>query len=1498
MTSLLYNGFTINRLPRIFSVPGTDQPFMKILYVEDEIAHVELTQRTLEDNLADEFVLYHRDNLKDAFELLKTEPDIDLVLTDLRLPDGSGLELLEMVKELPFHPAVVLVTGQGDQEIAVKALKAGAADYLVKQSDYLHRLPVVISNAVAQNRLEHEQAAKREAEGKYQSLIEQTPAVVFLDGVDVKNTTIYISPRIFELTGYTPEEWCADPLLWENSIHPQDRSRISESERRTHKAGERFQEEYRLIRRDGQMVWVKEDTTLIHDKNGKPLYWQGILYDITKGKENEAALQRQLNELSVLQSAAVAGTESFSESEIIEKVTGIVGRIYPEVCGILILNEDGTMLTPHPSYIGADAPDWRQSYSTNTGITGRAASLGKIIRVGDVTKDPAFIEIASGVKSELCAPIRVSRRIIGVINIESREYNAFSENDERLLDTIASGLGTALERLRLFHAEQQRSRELETLYQTTKLLTQSLESQTVAENLITILEQLLGYEYCSVGMLDESNQQLIPLALSRKGKDQETYKKELQSLIDQKFSPGVGISGWVIQNGMAVRSGDVTKDPRYIGVIEGINSEICVPLVSRGRAIGVLNIETSQPDAYTEKDEDLLTALASSAAIAFENARLFQEQNQRSKIIEALAGIANEMATTREILPVLEKITQRTLTLLQAKRVAIYMIQDDNRTIKAVSAQGMQREQILSNSIKLGEGITGKVIANGRPEIINDMASDLRRKPVPGTPETDSQIETLMSSPLVLRGRVIGAINAWRLKEDGLFNKTELNFLVSIADQASICIESGRLFQETSRRAQEAAAIAEVGRGISSTLELNAVLERIAFYAKDLLHAETSAVYLASQGSPTLSAIAAIGFDSEEIKNDPLTIGEGILGNIALQKSGAFVNDTASDPRMIIVKGTIQNPHEHVMGIPILFGNQLTGLLAVWRTGQGQEFRLAELDFASQLAQQAAFALENSRLFNETQRRLKELEIVNRVSTSLRLAQSLDEMLPILLHETLELVDTQHGSIWLYDHSSGTLAQKITSGTEKQFKHTSLMPNQGIIGHVFTTAIRYVSPEIKNDPMLLDGNRDSISPGVGGCYIPIQSTAGPVGVLVALIESGRQISDELNLLSILAEITGNAIHRSQLYEQSQRQVRRLTTLRDIDAAIASSFDLRLTLNILIDQTISHLNVDAVDIALYHPDIQSISYLIGSGFRTTSPTRPQIRIGEGLAGQVVMQQQTYHVTDLQSAPETRNDILIKREGFVAYIGIPLIVKGQIKGVFEVFQRSAISPTPDWMDFLHTLAGQAAIAIDNSHLFENLQRSNQELMQAYDTTLEGWARALELRDQETEGHTRRVTKLTLQLAKYMGIKDSELVNIRRGVLLHDIGKMGVPDNILKKTGPLSEAEWGEMRQHPVYAYKLLSPIEYLRDAIEIPYCHHEHWDGSGYPRGLKGTQIPLSARIFSIIDIWDALLSDRSYRKAWERDKVISYLKEIAGKHIDPDILEIFLRMIEETEIETG
>ena len=193
--------------------------------------------------------------------------------------------------------------------------------------------------------------------------------------------------------------------------------------------------------------------------------------------------------------------------------------------------------------------------------------------------------------------------------------------------------------------------------------------------------------------------------------------------------------------------------------------------------------------------------------------------------------------------------------------------------------------------------------------------------------------------------------------------------------------------------------------------------------------------------------------------------------------------------------------------------------------------------------------------------------------------------------------------------------------------------------------------------------------------------------------------------------------------------------------------------------------------------------------------------------------------------------------------------------------------------------------------NIEKAHQSLLQAYDAVIEGWSRAMDMRDKETEGHTQRVAELTTRLAKMIGMDDQSLVEMRRGALLHDIGKLGVPDAILLKPGKLTEEEWIIMRKHPQYSFEMLSPDPYLRYALDITYCHHEKWDGSGYPRGLKGEEIPLSARLFAFADVWDALTSDRPYRAALTPEAAVQYIRESAGTHFDPRYVDTFLEIVQ-------
>jgi putative nucleotidyltransferase with HDIG domain len=218
----------------------------------------------------------------------------------------------------------------------------------------------------------------------------------------------------------------------------------------------------------------------------------------------------------------------------------------------------------------------------------------------------------------------------------------------------------------------------------------------------------------------------------------------------------------------------------------------------------------------------------------------------------------------------------------------------------------------------------------------------------------------------------------------------------------------------------------------------------------------------------------------------------------------------------------------------------------------------------------------------------------------------------------------------------------------------------------------------------------------------------------------------------------------------------------------------------------------------------------------------------------------------------------------------------------------------------LLGFVAIESDvteRRRVAEEAIQARAKLESAYDATIEGWSRALDLRDHETEGHSRRVTEMTVRLARAMGLSEAELVHVRRGALLHDIGKMGIPDSILRKPGPLDIEEWVVMKRHPSLAHEMLAPIDFLGPALDIPCCHHEKWDGTGYPRGLKGEEIPLSARIFAAVDIWDALSNDRPYRKAWELSRVLEHIRSLAGSHLDPEVVSAFLPMIEHGAVES-
>lgn len=378
---------------------------------------------------------------------------------------------------------------------------------------------------------------------------------------------------------------------------------------------------------------------------------------------------------------------------------------------------------------------------------------------------------------------------------------------------------------------------------------------------------------------------------------------------------------------------------------------------------------------------------------------------------------------------------------------------------------------------------------------------------------------------------------------------------------------------------------------------------------------------------------------------------------------------------------------------------------------------------------------------------------------------------------------------------------------------------------------------------------------------------------------------DLNLTPIRFEekdaIMGTAI---DITTRKQRE-HELEVIAQMSEALRISISQNDVMETSISKICDILKIDGAYIAIGDEKTQQVEMKIGWGvWKQLEGTVLPIR--DGLSGHIISTGELYINHHPQSDPYiTRPDLAVNMKSIA---GMPLIAGGRTVGVLVIGSGQHLIEND--IRLLKAMGDFTASALHRADLFEQSSLQTKELEQAYNSTLEGWALALELRDKETQGHSVRIANLTLKLAKRMGIPEAEMENIRRGALLHDIGKLGVPDTILLKHSTLTPSEWAIMQKHPAYAFEMLSQLKDFKESIDIPYCHHEWWDGSGYPRGLEGEDIPLAARIFCIVDVWDALTSDRPYRQAWDRQEALAHIINQAGTHFDPRIVNEFIKMI--------
>ncbi len=696
---------------------------------------------------------------------------------------------------------------------------------------------------------------------------------------------------------------------------------------------------------------------------------------------------------------------------------------------------------------------------------------------------------------------------------------------------------------------------------------------------------------------------------------------------------------------------------------------------------------------------------------------------------------------------------------------------------------------------------------------------------------------------------------------------------------------------EIRSRADQFAALYETAQALATQQDLQPLLQTIVERAVTLLGAAGGSISLYESIQQYLEVVVTKG--PELPVGERFKLGEGLTGRVAQAMEPMIVEDyrtwkyRAPQFSDIPISASIQ--------VPMQYRGELIGVLAVNEVGNTtRKFTEADTRLLSLLAGQAAGAVHNTRLFEETRARAEQLALLYDAGLALNRVREPRAQLTLLLQVGMKALRSDSAEFFRLDLKQNTMRFELGAGQDEEMNAILHRLNfrigdpVGVVGWVGQNRQPVNIYDLSSDPryLTLDSRLRA------GLWVPVEHENQLRGVLAMFrMDSQPFTPHEEQLLCLFAHQAAVALENARLFAETERRLQEFHALSDIQHTISSSLDLHATLRVLLDQVTAQLRVDAADVLLLNQHTLTLEFTASRGFHSPVHEHTALRLGEGLAGVAALERQTVSIPNLRSADHGANEVpSLHGEGFAAYYGVPLVAKGKVKGVLEMFHRAPLEPDQEWLEFAQVLAAQAAIAIDDAELFQNLQRSNIDLMLGYDATIEGWSRALELRDRETQGHTARVTEMTLRLARALGVGEAELVHIRRGALLHDMGKMGIPDSILLKPAPLSREEVEVMRRHPEYAYAMLAPITYLHPALDIPYCHHEKWDGSGYPRGLKKDQIPLAARIFAVIDVWDALRSDRPYRPAWEETRVRAYLQDMSGQHFDPEVVRVFLEQV--------
>lgn len=1158
---------------------------------------------------------------------------------------------------------------------------------------------LTLRNVTAQ---QHIAEALRSSEARYRLLIES-----MADGlvqIDNEGQILFLNQKFAEMLEYSREELLGKPIR-ELVLRAEDVPLVESAPKSSSQGGGEVRE-LQLCKKNKEALWARVRVMPIASDDGELLGSISIHTDITEYKRAEEAELRQRARVLALADTAAALNSTLDFEQVLERILVNVGRVVPHDAASILLVEGGNARVVRArGYAERGLEQWILGlrYSINSVPTlQRVIVGGEPIVVGNTRTNRDWVRFSETewVESHIAAPLWVKGEIIGLLALDSAAPDFFDAQHAADLKAFADQAATALENARWLDEAKQRADQLSLLYEAGLALNSVLDPHAQLEFLTRTAMRALNAAQAEFFRYDAIRRELTLELLLGFSDNPPNYPFFAKLTIDSAST----VAALTARERQPISLGDVTMDPRYVPLDDGARSGLWVPVEHDNLLLGVLAVFSPEPNAFTPQEERLLQLFGNQAAVALENARLYQAALQAGERRTVLHWASQEIVSAGlDAERAYVAIHQSVSRLMPSEAFVIALLDPESDQINAVylTDRGGRQPQANFSSTR---GLSGYVISTGESLLINDMDLSGRQLDLLnfGYPK---RVDSLLAVPLRHGGAVFGMISTQCYHKDAYTAEDRL-MLEMLAAHAAAALENVRGHAKTRRLLAQTSRLFETSQALAQAVTLKEAAQKVTQSLCAAFDADSAAlVFVDADGHWSFRYRYPVENKEEDEEILPeyddaarLFMERGILYELA----GTQIHKSLQDRGI-----------KKIMALPLRNEKGSVGALFV-RFKETRSFGELERQELTIYANQAAVVVGRARQYEETEQRLKELEAVNRISTALRLSQTLDQMLPLLLEETLSVLHTDAGTIWLYDQDTELLQMAVSRGWFTVLDDAPMPANVGIAGRVISTGEPYVIHEFATDPSTREVVRKRIPRGWSGVGIPISAAHQIVGILFVSTRLPREITlYETRLLTTLAEIFGNAMHRMNLHESLE---------------------------------------------------------------------------------------------------------------AAYV-------------------------------------ETALALAN---------------------------AIDARDTYTARHSDRLAEMAVALAEEMGVTEEERHVIRLAARLHDIGKIGVPDTVLRKPGELTEEEWALMRRHPLIGAEILKPVRQLQNVTPIVRHHQEHFDGTGYPEGLRGEEIPLGARILAVVDAYSAMIDDRAYRKGRPPPQAVNELERHAGTQFDPDVVAAFMR----------